>query len=122
MGMFDWVNVPPMPCPFCGEENSLRNWQTKDSDCLLNTVEYWTVDNFYTSCDECDAWVEFSRHIPREKPTTPLAGFELVRPKCERCGDTGWITGDPVAGVSGEPCGCDEDWSEAETVDAAQEP
>lgn len=33
-------------------------------------------------------------------------------PKCKRCGDTGWLDGDPVRGISGEPCGCDENWEE----------
>lgn len=32
--------------------------------------------------------------------------------KCRRCGDTGWLEGDPVRGISGEPCGCDEKWEE----------
>ena len=33
-------------------------------------------------------------------------------PKCKRCGDTGWLDGDPVRGISDEPCGCDENWEE----------
>lgn len=32
--------------------------------------------------------------------------------KCKRCGDTGWLDGDPVRGISEEPCGCDENWQE----------
>lgn len=27
-------------------------------------------------------------------------------------GDTGWLEGDPVRGISDEPCGCDENWEE----------
>lgn len=34
------------------------------------------------------------------------------KPKCSRCGDTGWLGGDPVRGISDEPCGCDENWEE----------
>lgn len=41
---------------------------------------------------------------------------EAVGPKCERCHDTGWIQGDPVIGISDEPCGC----AAAETVFPAE--
>lgn len=36
-------------------------------------------------------------------------------PRCERCGDSGWIQGNPVIGISDEPCGCDE--RDASTAD-----
>ena len=45
---------------------------------------------------------------PRERQD----GFRPAGPKCKRCGDTGWLDGDPVRGISGEPCGCDENWEE----------
>lgn len=42
----------------------------------------------------------------------PIETAPNKRPKCSRCGDTGWLDGDPVAGISDEPCGCDENWEE----------
>jgi hypothetical protein len=36
------------------------------------------------------------------------AAVSTSGPKCERCSDTGWIQGDPVFGISDEPCGCAE--------------
>ena len=44
-----------------------------------------------------------------------LAGAAVqpsVVPRCKRCGDTGWLPGDPILGISEEPCGCDENWEE----------
>jgi hypothetical protein len=76
MGMFDWVNVPPMKCPHCGK-GDLDGWQSKDGPCSLDKVEYWTVDNFYTSCGECRKWVEFVRRSPRAP--IPLTDYELLR-------------------------------------------
>ena len=75
-------------------------------------------------CDECgDGSFGIPRYYDRrgEEITRAMEDDEYPAPKCARCSDTGWIAGDPVAGISGEPCGCDEDWSEAATVDAAQE-
>jgi ribosomal protein S27AE len=39
-------------------------------------------------------------------------GKPECRMKCKRCGDTGWLQGDPILGISDEPCGCDENWEE----------
>ena len=69
MGMFDYVNFK-MPCPRCGEE--LKNFQSKDSDCYMGTVEPESVCRFYGSC-ECGAWVEFERaRKMEEKRAVPL--------------------------------------------------
>lgn len=37
-------------------------------------------------------------------------------PRCERCGDSGWIDGDPVAGIADEPCGHDDMPADQPTV------
>jgi hypothetical protein len=58
MGLFNYVNLK-MPCPYCGE--MLEEFQTKDGDSCMSTVEPWTVYNFYTSCDNCERWVEYIR-------------------------------------------------------------
>ncbi len=62
MGMFDWVDVggpDPIPCPDCGKD--LEGWQTKDTGCTLTTVPWYSASCFYTSCDGCKAWVQYTR-------------------------------------------------------------
>ena len=56
MGMFDYIRYV-MDCPKCGAE--MDSFQSKDGDCCLSTLEFWEVNNFYDSCDKCEAWVEF---------------------------------------------------------------
>jgi hypothetical protein len=84
MGMFDTVNVA-IPCPECGYEGN--DYQSKDLDCTLALVEVDDLISFYTSCDACRAWVEFSkgksaltptRSDPRNrKEVEELYGFKL---------------------------------------------
>jgi hypothetical protein len=57
MGMFDHVNFKTK-CPNCSADVS--GFQTKDSKCLMQEVEPWTVRNFYTSCSECNTWIEYT--------------------------------------------------------------
>ena len=35
-------------------------FQTKDGPCLLYELDWWDTNNFYTSCDHCRTWVEFT--------------------------------------------------------------
>ena len=58
MGMFDYVNFK-MPCPECGHE--IRDFQSKDGECYMETLELSEVFRFYGSCDKCNLWVEFNR-------------------------------------------------------------
>lgn len=58
MGMFDYVNFS-IPCPHCGHE--VEGFQSKSGDCCLETIEPWTVNNFYSGCDNCGAWIDYSR-------------------------------------------------------------
>lgn len=57
MGMFDYVKYEAK-CKNCGTE--LKDFQSKDHDCLLNMVEPSQVDNFYTKCDKCGTWHEYN--------------------------------------------------------------
>ena len=57
MGIYDFVDID-VYCPICGEK--LPRFQTKDGNPYLNTVDFRDVDNFYTSCDKCGAWIEFT--------------------------------------------------------------
>jgi len=54
MGLFNYVSYEA-PCPKCGA--LIKEWQTKDGDCFLNTVEPWEVSHFYAPCPKCNAWV-----------------------------------------------------------------
>lgn len=85
MGMFDNVNFE-MNCPKC--LCKVKGFQSKDSDCTLDTIDPVAVDTFYSSCPECREWIELSRNrsqepkAPRETPFSlaeVLAlGFSLV--------------------------------------------
>ena len=60
MGMFDQIEVPPKycKCPQCGAE--LCDWQSKDGPCELALLQFYEVDNFYTSCAKCNTWIEYN--------------------------------------------------------------
>ncbi len=77
MGMFDYVHFK-MPCPECG--CTTNEWQTKDSDCELDTVEPDGVYCFYAVCKGCGAWIEFARPDPPPVPTRqePLTKDEVL--------------------------------------------
>lgn len=61
MGMFDWVNVR-VDCPICGE--NVEDFQTKFHPngyyaLSLTSKLPSEVDEFYSSCENCGAWIEF---------------------------------------------------------------
>jgi len=60
MGMFDYVNYE-CDCPYC--DTKLPDFQSKDAECLLRLIEPSEVENFYTMCDNCGAWVEFQYNM-----------------------------------------------------------
>ncbi len=70
MGMFDWVDFK-MDCPGCGKP--VGGFQSKDGDCLLETVKPEAVGHFYTGCDNCDGWIEFHR----KEAESVLKDFEM---------------------------------------------
>lgn len=67
MGMFDNIDVPPeaCKCPQCGAE--LTDWQSKDGPCTLTLLPFYAVDNFYTSCDSCNMWVDYNYTRPENR-------------------------------------------------------
>jgi DNA-directed RNA polymerase subunit RPC12/RpoP len=70
MGMFDYIDLK-IKCPKCGK--IVDKFQSKDGYCELKTLNYWEVDNFYSSCKYCNAWIVFNRVRP--KPIVPLTDF-----------------------------------------------
>jgi len=78
MGIFDHVNYK-MDCPKCGKEVS--GFQTKDLGSWFETVEYWQCDNFYSSCDYCNTWIEFI--LKRERVEIPIEAYEMRIELCE---------------------------------------
>lgn len=57
MGMFDWINVTLL-CPKCGR--TIHGFQSKDGNCMLECLEFWKVDNFYSYCDHCEAMIDYT--------------------------------------------------------------
>ena len=59
MGMFDYVNHRE-ECPNCDRLLTESDWQSKSGDCRMRLLEPSEVDNFYTSCLSCQAWIEYN--------------------------------------------------------------
>jgi hypothetical protein len=87
MGMFDYINFET-ECPKCGM--MVGNFQSKDAACLRDLIDPDEVYTFYSFCAKCGNWIQFSRHIPEEKPrkarenpfTKPeveALGFKMVK-------------------------------------------
>lgn len=72
MGIYDKVNHK-MDCPKCGKE--VTDFQTKDTNGWFETIEYWQCDNFYSSCDYCTTWIEFT--LQRDRVNIPLDAYEM---------------------------------------------
>lgn len=62
MGMFDWVDFRD-ECPQC--KKTVKGFQSKSGACELKIVKPWKVDNFYSSCAGCGAWIEYTRKRPK---------------------------------------------------------
>jgi predicted RNA-binding Zn-ribbon protein involved in translation (DUF1610 family) len=65
MGMFDTIKDFKTKCPNCGAV--VGEFQSKDGSCSLDMIDYWTVNNFYSSCTSCDTWIEYTLKRPRGK-------------------------------------------------------
>jgi hypothetical protein len=59
MGMFDYVQFEDT-CPKCNQP--LSDFQTKDNDCVLDTLHPQDIERFYTSCEHCNLWIEYKVH------------------------------------------------------------
>lgn len=66
MGMFNWVRFETN-CPMCFSH--LKYFQTKDKFSELVQVKPHKVTNFYTSCHNCKAWVNYYKEHGSKKWT-----------------------------------------------------
>ena len=57
MGIYDDVKFE-MECPNC--KNKVNDFQSKDGACRMHTLDFWEVNNFYSSCPHCNTWIEFT--------------------------------------------------------------
>ena len=73
MGMFDYVDFE-CDCPECG--NTVGGFQSKSGDCNLETIPPWSVDQFYSYCNKCNARISYDRE-PTDKNLTE-EGFKAV--------------------------------------------
>lgn len=55
--MFDYIKFKDT-CPICFGE--LNNFQSKSGDCLLEVLDFTSVNNFYDICENCGTWVEYT--------------------------------------------------------------
>ena len=55
MGMYDSVEGE-FKCPKCGHLQT--DFQTKQHDCILDTLDFRICDYFYSSCDNCGVWLD----------------------------------------------------------------
>ena len=57
MGLYDAIDFK-MKCPRCKKD--MGEFQSKDGPCAMSKLDWWSVDNFYSSCDNCETWVEYT--------------------------------------------------------------
>lgn len=69
MGMFDYIKLE-VKCPKC--KAKVDGFQSKDGGCFLDTLDYWEVDNFYSSCNKCGTWIEYDLH-PATNPRPKIS-------------------------------------------------
>ncbi len=75
MGMYDDIKHE-MDCPKCGARVS--GFQSKDGGCMLATLEFWAVNNFYASCPSCDTWIEFNRRGPIPITSALIEDYDMT--------------------------------------------
>ena len=76
MGMFDYVKFE-CECPECREP--LSGFQSKDGDCVLETVEPEKVRRWYTSCPACKHWIEYGWPEPVDRVPILLKNESLEK-------------------------------------------
>ncbi len=57
MGVFDNIKFE-IACPVCGEQTT--GFQSKSGFPSGKALEFWEVDEFHTSCQNCKTWIEYT--------------------------------------------------------------
>jgi len=73
MGMFDWVKFE-VPCPKCTA--LVDGFQSKDGFCVLDNIDFWQVDNFYSHCRGCGARIVYNLK-PNMRLKMPIEAYNL---------------------------------------------
>ena len=73
MGMFDWIATEGAKCSNC-KASLDGKLQSKDGKCLLETLPFYEVNNFYAPCESCGTWNEFNRAADR--PPIPFSFYK----------------------------------------------
>lgn len=71
MGMYDTVNYQA-DCVGCGKP--LTDFQSKDGPCTLSILQPAEVEEFYTSCDNCRQWHQYTVRVVPESVVVTLKG------------------------------------------------
>ena len=62
MGMFDDISFE-LKCPNC--RTLIKGFQSKDGACCMRLLNFWEVNNFYASCNNCNTWIEYTLKLKR---------------------------------------------------------
>ena len=77
MGMFDYI-IFETSCPKCGKR--LNSFQSKSGPCILKTLNFWEVDQFYDFCDNCNMYVTFTLkdEVRQDRPKYMLEQYRMT--------------------------------------------
>ncbi len=84
MGMFDIIKFR-MECPRCKKD--MGEFQSKDKKCYMELLDFWEVNNFYTSCEHCRTWVEFTIKGKRPNRKLTIKDYKKVIEKTNKKDD-----------------------------------
>lgn len=73
--MFDDITAPDVPCPKC--KKPIKGWQSKDGPCMLETLPFAEVDEFYSSCHECRIGLTFTLKT-KKPPDRTITDYEMT--------------------------------------------
>lgn len=63
-------------------EKVVKDFQSKDGQCLLYEISFHQVNNFYNYCDECETWIEFT-YNPKPIKERTIKDYEMKIQKKE---------------------------------------
>ena len=84
MGMYDNINFK-IECPRCKKE--IQGFQSKDGHCVMETLEFYEVNNFYASCSNCRTWIEFTLKGNRQNRELTIKDYKKEVEKTTKADD-----------------------------------